>query len=389
MKILLVTESYWPNRDGGSVFERALVLGLGGLGHEVRVIAPSPTGQPFVEQDGTSHIHRLRSFRVPGRFGKFGARGSWRPAPAIAQVTAEFQPDLIHGHNPFAIGRAALKLARQHQIPYVATNHNMPENTLDNIGHWTRHFPGVINRLWRWQIRFLNQANFVTSPTQTAIDLLLTHGLSVPNRPISNGVDLKRFNPRHPAKPLREKFHLPDKPTVVYMGRVDGEKRLDVLLRAVPLVRREIDAHFLIGGRGDDQLRLKRLATDLNVASHVTFSGAVEDDDLPGFYRLGDVFAITSPAELQSIVTLEAMASGLPVAACDAAALPELCHSGRNGYLFLPGDSNGLAKSLTRILQNPTMAGQMGAESRRIVEKNHDVRRMPKNYLKVYEEVAA
>jgi 1,2-diacylglycerol 3-alpha-glucosyltransferase len=171
------------------------------------------------------------------------------------------------------------------------------------------------------------------------------------------------------------------------MGRIDGEKRLDVWLQSIPLIRKEVDAHFLLGGKGGQLQRLKRLAASLGVAQHVTFAGLIEDRDLPAFYHLGNVFAISSPAELQSIVTLEAMASGLPVVACDAGALPELCKSGRNGYLFLAGDPVGMAKSLIRILQNPTMAGKMGAESRRIVEEHHDVREMPKRYLKVYKAV--
>jgi glycosyltransferase involved in cell wall biosynthesis len=387
MKILLATESYWPNLDGGSVFERNLVHGLGKLGHEVRVVAPSPTGKAFVEEDGRSTIHRMRSIRLPGKFGKFGARGSLFPGRAIRDLVEGFQPDLIHGHNHFAIGAAAAKQARSRHIPFVATCHNMPENALDNLGPLGKLVPGGTERIWKFDIKFLNRANFVTSPTQTAIDMLLRHGLSVPNQPISNGVDLKLYHPDHDPARLRRKLHLPNKPTMLYLGRLDGEKRMDTWMQAIPLIRREVDAHFVIGGRGGQAQALKRLAVSLGVASHVTFAGVVEENDLPAFYRLGTVFAIASPAELQSLVTLEAMASRLPVVAADAGALPELCKSGRNGYLFLTGDPSGLAKSVVRILQNPAMASKMGAESRRIVEQKHDLTLMPKNYETIYLEV--
>lgn len=386
MKILLATESYWPNRDGGSVIERALVHGLGELGHEVRVVAPSPTGKPFVEHDGRSDIHRTRSFRVPGKFGKYGARGSFFPKRMIFRLVDGFEPDVIHAHNPFTIGRDALKAAKTYNVPFVATNHNMPENTVGNAP-LIKYLPNGAERIWQWQMNFLNQAQFVTSPTQTAIDMLLAKGLKVPHRPISNGVDLKRFNPQVPTKKLRDKLHLPNKPIVLYMGRLDGEKRMDVWLKAVPKIRKEIDAHFLIGGRGAEADKLKRLAVELGVREHITFAGLVPDEDLPAFYRLANVFAISSPAELQSIVTLEAMAAGVSVVACDAGALPELCISGRNGYLFLSGDPAGMAKSTVRILQNPNMGQKMGEESRRIVEQDHDVRKMPINYEAVYKEV--
>lgn len=357
------------------------------MGHEVRVVAPSPSGPAYEEADGHSEITRVRSVRLPGKFGKQGARSSLHPSSAINRLVKEWQPDLIHGHNPFGIGQAAMKAARRNQIPYVATNHNMPENTVGNLGLFGRLIPNFAEQIWQWQIKFLNQANFVTSPTQTAIDLLLTHGLTVPNRAISNGVDLKRFNPNEPTKTLREKLRLPDKPIVMYMGRLDGEKRMDVWIDSIPLIRREIDAHFLIGGGGGEIAGLKRRAAGLRVAEHVTFAGFVDDADLSAFYRLGQVFAISSPAELQSIVTLEAMAAGLPIVACDAAALPELCKSGRNGYLFLSGNPKGMAQSTIRILQNPKMGQQMGAESRKIVEKDHDVKKMPINYEAVYKEV--
>ena len=387
MKILIVTESYWPNRDGGSVFERSLVHGLGNRGHEVKVVAPSPTGAPFVEEDGPSTIHRVRSLRLPGKFGRLGARSSVFGARMERKLIDEWKPDVVHGHNLFALGLAGLKHARKRGVPFVATNHNMPENTLDNIGPLRHLIPNGLDRIWKWQIKRLNQASFVTSPTKTAVDMLLQHGLTAPNRPISNGVDTERFNPSVDATAVRKKLHLPDKPIVLYMGRLDGEKKMDIWMRAAPIIRKEIDAHFLIGGRGGQAKQLKALAIDLGIDQHVTFAGLVTDEDLPAFYRCGTVFAIASPAELQSIVTLEAMAAGSPVVACDAGALPELCKSGRNGYLFLPGDSGGMAKSLIRVLQNPTMAGKMGVESRRIIEETHDVREMPVNYEAVYNEV--
>lgn len=386
MKVLLATESYWPNRDGGSVFERSLVQGLGELGHEVRVVCPSPTGKPYVQTDGRSEIHRLHSFRPPGKFGKVGARGTAFPGRAVKRLVDGFQPDVIHIHNPFAIGRAAQRAGTQFGVPVVSTNHNIPENTVGNFP-LLKYVPNYTERIWKWQVDFLNRANFVTSPTKTAVDLLVTHGLAVPHRPVSNGVDIKRFTPNAASAALHKKLHLPRKPIVLYMGRIDGEKRLDVWLKGAAAIRKEIDAHFLLGGRGGELPRFKRQAAELGIAEHVTFAGLVEDEDLPAFYRLGTVFAISSDAELQSLVLLEAMAAGLPVVAADALALPELCKSGRNGYLFLPGDPRGLAQAAIRILRNPKMGQKMGEESRKIVEATHDVRQMPKHYETVYKEV--
>ncbi|HEY8108455.1 MAG TPA: glycosyltransferase [Patescibacteria group bacterium] len=386
MKILLATESYWPNLDGGAIFERNLVLGLGDLGHEVRVVAPSPDGKPRVQQDGRSEVHRTRSLGLPERFGTHGAKGSLFPGKIVRDLVDGFRPDVIHGHNHFFICLAAQKAARKHDIPYVATYHNMPENAVDNLGPLKYVVPDLVGKIWKWDMKFLNRASYVTSPTKTAIEYLEAHGLAAPHRPVSNGISIEKHTPGPKPKALARKYRLPDKPIVLYMGRLDGEKQMDVWLDAAAKIREEIDAHFLIGGRGSKAGALKRQAASLGIAQHVTFTGIVPDKDMGEFYRLGDVFAISSPAELQSLVTLEAMASGLPVVAADAMALPELCHSGRNGYLFLTGSADGMTKSVVRILQNPAMARQMGAESRKIIEKHHDVREMPKHYAAVYQE---
>lgn len=387
MKVLLATESYWPNLDGGSVVERNLALGLAALGHEVRIIAPSVDGKEGVQRDGRTDIHRTRSFKLPGKFGKVGARGSLFAGKAVKDLIDGWQPDVIHIHNPFGIGRAAMKHGRAARVPILATNHNMPENTLDNLGFFGKLIPNGEARIWKWQMKFLNQANFVTSPTQTAVDMLLAHGLSVPHKAVSNGVDLQKYKPGPASEKIRRKFHLPRKPTLLYTGRLDGEKKLDVWLDAAALIAKQIDAHFLLVGRGSGLQPLKRQAASVGIADRTTFTGPVSDDDLVALYKCGTVFAISSPAELQSLVTLEAMASGLPIVVADAAALPELCKSGRNGYLFTPGDAEGMAKSAGRILTNPAMSKKMGAESRKIVERHHDVRQMPKNYLKIYKEI--
>lgn len=387
MKIIVATESYWPNLDGGSVFERNLVLGLGELGHEVRVIAPSVDGKPTVQRDGRSEIHRVRSIGLPEKFGAHGARSSFRPGQAIRELIEGFRPDVIHGHNHFFICMAAQKTALANRIPYVATYHNMPENAIDNLGPLKYVVPDLLGKIWKWDITFLNRANFVTSPTQTAIDYLLRHGLAVPHKPVSNGVDLEKYQPGPATEAIKKKFHLPKKPILLYTGRLDGEKQLNVWLQAAVLIRKEIDAHFLLVGRGSGLRSLKQLAAKLGIAAHTTFTGPVSDEDLVALYKCGIVFAISSPAELQSLVTLEAMASGLPVVAVDAMALPELCQSGRNGYLFRTGDAAGMAQAVAKILQNPAMGQQMGKQSRKIVETHHDVRKMPTHYADIYKHV--
>lgn len=390
MKILVTAESFPPIINGAAVATYNTAVGHARNGHDVRVVVPSDTGDPYEDTiDGGAVVHRTRSIRLWGSYGKAtNFRVSVQPLTTIRPLITRWKPDVVHSNHPLLIDQTALTLAKRAKVPVVATNHVMPSNILDNADWWLTLLPQLESQTWKQLLRFLNRAHFVTSPAQRAIDLLEQHGLKRPHRVVSNGVDLVRFNPRVPRTKLGRKLKIPaGKPVVVYVGRLDEEKRMDVWVDAIPLVRREVDAHFMIGGRGIGESVLKKQATRLGVRRNVTFAGFVPDKDLPAFYRLGSAFAIASPAELQSIVTLQALAAGLPVVVADAAALPELCRPGKNGYRFKPGDPADLARQLVRVLKPASVSRRMGKESRRIVEAKHDIRQMPLNYERIYRKL--
>ncbi|WP_408640288.1 glycosyltransferase [Saccharomonospora saliphila] len=165
---------------------------------------------------------------------------------------------------------------------------------------------------------------------------------------------------------MRKELGLPDLPTVAFVGRLDAEKRLEELIRALPRVHETLDAQLVLVGTGTRRPALERLAAEVGVADRVRFLGFAPDEQLPITYQAADVFAIPGVAELQSIATLEAVASGLPVVAADAVALPHLVSPERNGFLFRPGDVAGLAAALTRLLSSASLRDRMGAASRTV-----------------------
>jgi glycosyltransferase involved in cell wall biosynthesis len=114
------------------------------------------------------------------------------------------------------------------------------------------------------------------------------------------------------------------------------------------------------------------MAADRGLGGRLRFVGYLPDHTLPDLYRLASVYFITSPVELQSISTLEAMATGLPVVAVRAGALPELVHDGRNGHVVEPGDCRAAAVRLQEILTDAAKRGKMASESRAIARR-HDV----------------
>lgn len=389
LSILLATVSYWPNIDGGAVFERRLVRALAARGHRVSVVAPSPTGRAIIQRGPGYSIYRPASYTLPPM-----PQYSFSPWPkeAITRAFRENKPQVLHIHNPFLEGLAALRLAKKYGVATVGTSHNMRENTLLNL-NWLGPAKSLVgNAFDRFQGWFYQQMDQITAPTQTAVDILQQRsGLqsrAQDMKAISNGLDIHRFRPRLDQKAaLRQQLGWPlGKSVVLYTGRLDGEKNMWEWIKMIPeVLKRAPKTHFVIGGRGNQRAGLERWIDRQQLREQVTFLGFVEDDLFPLVYSAADFFVITSKAELQSIVTLEAIASGLPIVGANAAALPELVQPD-NGFLYQPGNMEELSGAVSQLALDGNLRMKMGRASRQLSEQ-HDFQRTVDQYEALYLEV--
>jgi glycosyltransferase involved in cell wall biosynthesis len=217
----------------------------------------------------------------------------------------------------------------------------------------------------------LGRAHAVTAPTPTAARLLQDNGLHRPVTAISCGIDLSRFTAQ-PGPGSFRPFGLPDRPTILFVGRLDPDKRVEDLIDALATVRGHLDAQLVIAGTGVQRAELQRRARHTGIGEHVHFLGFVPDQAVPPLYGAADVFCMPGVAELQSLVTLEAMAAGRPIVAADAVALPHLVRHGRNGLRHPPADVPALAAALVTVLSQPALARTMGAASRALAT-GHDI----------------
>jgi glycosyltransferase involved in cell wall biosynthesis len=385
MKLLLVTESYWPNADGGALFERRLALGLVADGLEVAVIAPSTGWKRYIERDGSYNIYRERAATFI--FNTKYKTTLW-PFWQVRRIIRKERPDVIHIHNTYWLGMSALFWAKWYKIPVVATNHFMPENALLNLRGVKPVYGPLARLIWAGLVWFHNRCDFVTSPTPTAVRLLHEHGLRAPAKAISNGIDMAVFRPDIDPKTVISKLGLAsDRPIVLYVGRVDGEKRLDIILDGLPLILKQQKVQLVIAGFGKAMDQLQAQAKRLQVENEVVFTGYLDEADKPALYNTASVFVISSPAELQSIVTLEAMASGLPIVSVDVAALKELCHDGSNGYLFPENNYTKMAARINEILASDKLKREFGEESTKIVQRHHSTQVTFDQYEAVYRSV--
>jgi 1,2-diacylglycerol 3-alpha-glucosyltransferase len=385
MKILIATDTYHPDVNGAAYFTYRLATSLAKRGHNVFVMCPSRSFKNTVSNDKGVTVYGIRSISVR-------VYQNFRISPLfisgiIRGVVEEISPDIIHIQNHFLIGRRVVSAAKKLGIPVIGTNHFMPENLVHYL-----HLPEIAEKglrkfAWRECVRIFEQLDFVTTPTKTAVGLLKNAGFSKDVMPISCGIDLERFKPTNDGLYLKQIFAVPNnKPVLLYVGRLDKEKRIDVILRALPDILRVTSVHLVLAGVGKEKQKLEELTEKLGIQNAVTFTGFVPDKDLQNIYRITDLFMIAGIAELQSIVTMEAMASGLPVVAVNAMALPELVHDGENGYLFSDGDSQMLAEKVIAILSNQTMRAQMSQKSLEII-KDHDINKVIEKYESIYNEI--
>jgi len=382
MKILIATDTYYPDVNGAAYFTYRLATILAKRGHNVFVMCPSRSFKNMVSNDKGVTVYGIRSIRIP-------VYQNFRVSPLfisgiILGAVEEISPDIVHIQNHFIIGKRAVSTAKKLGIPVIGTNHFMPENLVHYL-----HLPKIAEKwlrkfAWRQCVRIFEQLDFVTTPTKTAGALLKNAGFSKDVMPISCGIDLERFKPTNDGLYLKRIFAVPiNKPVLLYVGRLDKEKRVDIILRALSDILRVTSVHLVLAGIGKEKQKLEELTEKLGIQKAVTFTGFVPDKDLQNIYRIADLFVMAGIAELQSIVTMEAMASGLPVVAVNAMALPELVHDGENGYLFSDGDSQMLAEKVIAILSNQTMREQMSKKSLEII-KDHDINKIIEKYESIY-----
>lgn len=356
LRILIGADTFPPDINGCARFAERLAAGLTGRGHEVHVCAPSPDGPARTHDHGGVTVHRVRSYRYPMQ-ESFRISVPWQASPATARILREVAPDVVHVQAHFVVGRGAAFGAARLGIPLVATNHFMPENLL-TPSLLPEFLHGMAARLaWRDVGRVFGRAGAVTAPTPRAVELL-TGATGLRASAISCGIDASRY-------PAGDEHEIP---TVLFVGRLDQEKRVDELVRAFAALPADLPARLEIVGDGYEREALQALARSLGVEA--VFHGFVGEPELVEAYRRCAVFCMPGVAELQSLVTLEAMAAGKPVVAADAMALPHLVRPGRNGWLFPPGDVPALAAALVALLRDPAARARMGAASRQLVARH-------------------
>lgn len=370
LRIVVGAVTYPPDVNGAANFGHRLATGLAGRGHEVHVICHSTDRYSSTNVEDGVTVHRVGSYSTPVH-PTIRVSEPWRATSAAGRLLDEIQPDAVHVQSHFFIGRGVINAARRRRLPLVATNHFMPENIFGYL-KVPAFLQSVAARvLWRRLVKHYGKAQTVTAPTPRAVRLLQDNGFRNRALPVSCGIDVGRY--RRQAEEFRSRNPDPATRTVLFVGRLDDEKHIDDLLRAMSLLRTEVATRLEIVGDGSRRQDFETLAEELGIADRVHFAGYVGEDELLDAYARADVFCMPSVAELQSLATMEAMSAHTPVVLANAMALPHLVEPGGNGWLYPPRDVHALAAAIDEIISDRATIDRMGAASQRLVSEAHDI----------------
>lgn len=380
MKILFVSDTYYPHLNGVYYFVCRLAPLLQERGHQVAVIVPSETMYSTLKKIDNIDVYGMPSLPIL-LYPNVRLPVSLLLQARLKKIIKDFSPDVIHLQDHFTITAAIVKANKDTRVPIIGTNHFMPEN-LTALFSSQKLKIKIADYMWRRFSAVYNQMLLVTTPSETASNLIRPK-LKVKVVSISSGIDLKQFNPYGNTDAVRKKYSLPDKPILLYAGRVDPEKKIEEILSAVALAVKKVDFIFLIVGKGKSKSGLELMVQQLGIADHVIFTGFVPEEDLPFFYKLSRCFIIASTAELLSLVSLQALASGLPLIAVNAGALGELVNNKVNGFLFESGDIKAIDEAICTIFSQNELCKSMAEKSLEYITK-HDLNNTLDSFENIY-----
>ena len=383
MRLLMISDVYFPRVNGVSTSIETTRHALEKLGHEVTLIVPD-----YPQQEESTEPNVLR---VPARKVLFDPEDrlmAWRDLRRTMRALAPQKFDLIHIHTPFIAHYAGTLLARNLKLPVVETYHTFFEQYLE---HYIPFLPDPMLRLMARRLT-ANQGNAVNaliSPSIAMRDILRRYGVRTPISVIPTGIDLESWRAPTAPDPRQTLGLSPTQPMLLFVGRLAFEKNVEFLLNMLAsLIAQRPDVSLVLAGEGPAEKHLRKLTTQLGLDEHVHFVGYLpRDGQLQALYRAADAFVFASATETQGLVLVEALALGLPVVALAEMGTRDVVREGE-GCLIATNNLDGFAARVLELINHPHAARQLAAQAV-IAAEAWQEERVAERLVHFYEETLA
>lgn len=358
MKILFISDVYFPRINGVSTSIETFRHELRALGHTVHLIAPDYLSPSSDETD----ILRAPSRNVPldpeDRLMNYG----W-----VMKHLDKFRSekyDIIHIQTPFVAHYLGTKLSRLLNIPCIETYHTFFE---EYLYHYVPFVPKKLMRIVakRFSRHQGNSLNGMVVPSHPMLNVLKNYGITTHAEVIPTGIEPESFALGDRAA-FRNNYNIPqDRPVLLFVGRVAHEKNIGFLLKVLVHVRKDIsNVLFVIAGEGPARESLEKEAQELGLSANVMFIGYLDrHTELNSCYRSADIFIFSSRTETQGLVLLEAMAQGIPVVSTAELGTRDVLQEGL-GVWIAQEELSDFSEKVVRMLGNADVRKELGDAGR-------------------------
>lgn len=381
MKICLITESFFPSVDGMSTFTQNLAQFLIESGNEVLVVCPTLRRKP---QD---YIHKgYEVYETPSIKEYFSDLKYMNPLSVLRlnKRIKMFNPDVVHFQTFYSpLSNILIKYQEYSSLrpTYVYTQHSLPLTVGAYFQPAKNLEKQMIDFLWSWCISFCEKMDLVVSPSEYGKGALIENGLKTEVKVISNGVDLKQFKFREKDMSAFNRLKKAKKKIILLTtGRLSEEKNHIEIIKTMMNLEKE-KYHLVLVGKGKYLQHLKNFTKEHSLQRNVTFLGYLPSSKYREIYNIADIYLNMSDIELQGIVGLEALASGLPIIVSSKGAMQLLVEG--NGYVCDSDDNIGLSKKIKELGQNKALRIKFSQQSLKLAKK-HEVGNCMRQYLDLY-----
>jgi 1,2-diacylglycerol 3-alpha-glucosyltransferase len=382
MRVLMISDVYFPRVNGVSTSIQTFRRDLATLGCETWLIAPQ-------YPQGWNDDALVR--RQPSRYLPFDPEDRMLKRRATLAACRDLAGaiDVVHVQTPFVAHWVGLEAARALKVPTIETYHTFFEEYLH---HYLPLLPAAAARAFARRVsrRQCNGVDAVVAPSQQLADVLVGYGVRRPIRTIPTGLALHEFEGGDGGAFRARHGIARDRPVMLLVGRVAHEKNIGFLLHVLAEVRRRVpNVLFVIAGEGPALPALRRTTAADGLAENTLFVGYLDRGGaLLDCYRAADVFVFASRTETQGLVLLESLALGVPVVSTAVLGTKEVLRDAA-GAIVATEDVTEFASAVVKVLTQPALRAALASAGREFVARRWSSVEMAKRLAQLYDETVA